>query len=85
MQQIQEQPDPHEISRKGQRVLEAISQELEKQHFGRFIVIEADSGDYFIGDTVIEAISKAEVQYPNRHFFLKRIGFRAVYFIGASQ
>ena len=46
MSQVQEWPDTHEISKKGQRVLEAISQELEKKHFGRFIAIEADSGEY---------------------------------------
>lgn len=79
MQQIQEQPDPHEISRKGQRVLEAISQELEKQHFGRFIVIEADSGDYFIGDTVIEATRKAQAKHSGKIFFLGRIGYRTAY------
>ena len=79
MQQVQEQPDPHEISKKGQRVLEALSQELEKQHFGQFIAIEADSGEYFIGDTVIEATRKAQAKYPGKIFFLGRIGYRTAY------
>ncbi|SRR5712692_7955507 len=79
MQQIQERPDPREISKKGQKVLEAILQELATKHFGRFIAIEADSGEYFIGDTVIAATRKAQAKYPGKIFFLGRIGYRTAY------
>lgn len=79
MQQVQERPDTHEISKKGQRVLEAISEELAKQHFGRFIAIEVDSGEYFIGDTVIDATRKAQAKHPGKIFFLGRIGYRTAY------
>ncbi len=79
MQQVQERPDTHKISKKGQRVLEAISEELEKKHFGRFIAIEVDSGEYFIGDTVIEATRKAQAKHPGKIFFLGRIGYRTAY------
>ena len=79
MQQIQERPDPREISKKGQKVLEAILQELATKHFGRFIAIEVASRDYFIGDTVIEVTRKAQVKYPGKIFFLGRIGYRTAY------
>jgi len=79
MQQIQEQPDTHEISKKGQRILDTISEESVKQHFGRFVAIEVDSGEYFIGDTVIEATRKAQAKHPGKVFFLGRIGYRAAY------
>ncbi len=79
MQQVHERPDPQEISKKGQRVLDALVQELATQHFGRFIAIEADSGEYFLGDTVIEATRKAQAKHPGKIFFLGRIGYRTAY------
>lgn len=79
MMQIQERADPYEISKKGRKVLETLTPELEKKHFGQFIAIDADSGEYFIGDTVIEATRKAQAQYPGKIFFLGRIGYRTAY------
>ncbi|MFQ5794299.1 MAG: hypothetical protein ACE5JP_04525 [Candidatus Bipolaricaulia bacterium] len=78
-QQVQELPDIHEISKKGQRILEAIPKELAEEHFGQFITIEVDSGDYFMGDTAIEATQKARAKHPDKIFFLGRIGYRTAY------
>jgi len=79
MQQVQERPDPHAISQKGQKVLDALAQALAAQHFGQFIAIEADSGDYFLGATAIEATRKAQAKHPGKIFFLGRIGYRTAY------
>lgn len=79
IQQIQDQPPIHEISQKGQRVLEALLQELKGKHFGRFIAIEVDSGEYFLGDTAVEATRKAQAKHPGKIFFLGRIGYRTAY------
>jgi hypothetical protein len=40
-------------------------------------VIEVDSGDYFIGDTGVEASKKARKRYPDKVFFQGKIGYRA--------
>jgi len=65
-----------EIGRKGRRIFEAISEQLEKEHFGKAIVIDVETGDYFIGKTGIEATKKAREKYPNKVFFLGKIGYR---------
>lgn len=78
-QQIQEQPDIHEISQKGQRVLEALLGGLKEEHYGRFIAIEVNSGDYFLGETAMEATRKARAKHPGKIFFLGRIGYRTAY------
>jgi hypothetical protein len=78
-QQVQASLDSQAISQKGQKVLDALAQTLETQHFGRFIAIEADSGEYFLGDTAIEATRKAQAKYPGKIFFLGRIGYRTAY------
>lgn len=78
-QQVQERPDIQEISSKGRMILEALPQEVKEEHFSRFIAIDVDSGDYFIGDTAIEATGKAQARYPGKIFFLGRIGYRTAY------
>lgn len=78
-QQVQEWPDTREIAQKGQKVFESLTQELEKQHFGQFIAIEVDSGEYFIGDTGIKATRKAQTRFPGKIFFLGKIGYRTAY------
>ena len=65
-----------EIGRKGRKIFETISEQLEKDHFGKAIVIDVETGDYFIGKTGIEATKKAREKYPNKVFFLGKIGYR---------
>lgn len=75
----QEQLDVRKISEKGQRILDAIPEELKEEQFGRFIAIEMESGEYFIGDTAIEATREAQVKHPDKIFFLGRIGYPTAY------
>lgn len=52
-------------------------------HKGKIVAIELDTGDYFLGDDVQDAYEKAHKKYPSKEFYFKRVGFKAVYFIGA--
>jgi hypothetical protein len=72
-------PNIHEISVKGQRILDSLPAEVVEEHFGKPVVIEVDSEEYFIGDTPIEATKKAKEKYPDKIFFLGRIGYRTAY------
>ena len=65
-----------EIGRKGRNIFDMISEQLEKEHFGKAIAIDVETGDYFIGKTGIEATKKAKEKYPNKVFFLGKIGYR---------
>ena len=65
-----------EIGRKGRKLFEAISENVEKEHFGKAVAIDVETGDYFIGDTGIEATKKARKKYPDKVFFLGRIGYQ---------
>jgi hypothetical protein len=77
--QVQKLPDIQHISKKGQKSFEMLSEELTESHFGRFIASEVDSGDYFIGETAIEATRRAQAKHPEKLFFLGRIGYRTAY------
>ncbi len=65
-----------EISRRGREIFKTISKDLEEEHFGKAIAIEAGSGDYFIAETGIEATKKAREKHPDKIFYLARIGYR---------
>lgn len=46
-----------------------------KKEKGMIAVIEPDSGKYFLGKTLLEALKKAKEQYPNKIFYSVRIGY----------
>ena len=57
-----------EIGRKGRKIFEVISEQLKTKYFGKAIVIDVETGDYFIGKTGIEATKKAKEKYPDKVF-----------------
>lgn len=59
-----------------------LKDKLEKDHFGQIIAIEPISGDYFFGDKDIDAALKAKEKYPDRLVYIKKIGHRAVHYVG---
>jgi len=70
-----------EFARKGEalyqsRVLPEISEEKLK---GKLVAIDIDTGKYFIDNTSLKAIMQAQKEFPNKVFYVKRIGYRAVY------
>ncbi|MDZ7360080.1 MAG: hypothetical protein ONB46_05050 [candidate division KSB1 bacterium] len=56
-----------------------LKKKLEPKYKGKIIAIEVDSGKYFMGDTVIEVAEKARAVFPDKYFYLKRVGYRAVH------
>ena len=64
-------------------LFEKISKELLPKFKGKIVAIDTDSGNYFIGDSELDAYKKAINSYPNRKFIFKRIGFNSTHFAGA--
>jgi len=59
--------------------------DLESQHMERFVAIEPESGEYFLGDTFDEAVKAARTKYPSRLSHTIRIGHRAAFHIGGAE
>jgi hypothetical protein len=78
-QQVYQPSDIRQISRKGRQLFAALDPALSKTHRGQFVAIEVDSGDYFIGETAMEANQKARAKHPEKVFFLGRIGYRTAF------
>lgn len=69
---------PAEIAEKGITIYKKLSGRLEKKHFGEFVAIEVETGKYFVGETQMEAISEAKKEFPQKIFYLMKVGFPAV-------
>jgi hypothetical protein len=53
---------------------EQLRADLEATHRGEFCSIEPDSGDWFLGASMIDAINAAKAAHPDRLFFSLRSG-----------
>jgi hypothetical protein len=58
---------------------------LEHQHLNRFVAIEPESGEYFLGDTFDAAVKLARAKYPSRLSHTIRIRHRAAFHMGGMQ
>ena len=58
---------------------------LEPQHTNRFVAIEPESGEYFLGDTFDQAVKAAKAKHSSRLSHTIRIGHRAALHIGGMQ
>ena len=55
---------------------------LEADHRNAFVAVEPDSGDYFLGNTLSEAIQTARTAHPNRISFALRVGHPSAVHLG---
>ena len=68
-----------ELDRLGWARYAKIRSALEPQHHGDYVMLEVDSGEYFVGKTPEEALRQAQAVHPHKVFYLIRIGYRAVH------
>lgn len=64
---------------------EQLKQSLEANHLDRFVSIEPDSGDYFLADTLDQAVQNARQEHPNKISYTIKIGHLAPIHIGVVQ
>ncbi len=67
-----------EIGKKARAIYEPLREKLEKDHWGEYITINVDNGDYAVAPEHEEAVKKMRTKYPNQLFFTIRIGYRAI-------
>lgn len=76
-------PEAKSIIDRAKRIYaELLQAKLEAEHPNRFVSIEPDSGEHFLGDTLDEAVQAALKKFPARRSFTIRIGHRAALHIG---
>jgi hypothetical protein len=63
---------------------ERLKEQLEPSHREEFVAIEPDSGDYFLGRTLSEALGRARQVHPGRLAHVLRVGHKSAIHFGAS-
>jgi hypothetical protein len=72
-----------EVARKAQVLYEEqLRTKLEATNLDDFVAIEPESGEYFLGKTLSEAIQAARAAYPERLPFALRVGHRTTVEMG---
>lgn len=72
-----------DVARRAKRLYEEkLRGTLEATHLNDFVAIEPDSGDYFFGKTLSEAIQASRAAHPNRLAFAMRVGHSVAVNIG---
>lgn len=67
-------PNIQELVKKAKDIYVPLKEELEATHNGEYIVIEVNSGKYFVGATKDEAMANARKEFPGILLFVRRIG-----------
>jgi hypothetical protein len=69
--------DIEKIAKEGAEIYEKIKLKYEPNNNGKFLAIDIDSKDEFIGDTTSEAVELARKKYPDKVFYVVKIGSSA--------
>ncbi len=77
------EPDIDEFVRRAEEVYTArLRAILEPEHLDEFVAIEPESGDYFLGKTLSEAIGAARRSHPDRLAHAMRVGHKTALHFG---
>lgn len=68
-----------EIGKKARAIYEPLREQLEKEHWGEYLTINVDNGDYAVAPQHKEAVKIMRAKYPSVLFYTFRIGYRAVF------
>ncbi|MBI3558790.1 hypothetical protein HY085_00165 [Candidatus Gottesmanbacteria bacterium] len=72
------------IASEGAKIYEKIKEQFEPEKNGKFLAIEVDSKETFLGKTSSEALIKAKQKFPDKVFFVVKIGFTVAETIAKS-
>ena len=71
--------DQEEIAENGKRIYtERLKPQLEPDHRGEIAAINTETGDYFLGKTLLEAVKRGREKFPNTVFYSVKIGYPAL-------
>jgi hypothetical protein len=63
----------NELAKRGKELYEYFLPSLYR-FSGQYVAIEPQSKEYFIAPTISEAIAKAKARFPDREFYVAKIG-----------
>ena len=66
------------ISESGSRIYEKIKKDYDPKEKGKFLAIEIESEDVFIGSSSMEVLERAKEKYPDKIFYVVKIGYDSI-------
>lgn len=69
--------DIQKIAEEGAKIYEMIRPQYEPLQNGKFLAIDIESKDTYVGNTSSEAVELARMAHPNKVFYVVKIGFSA--------
>jgi hypothetical protein len=72
------------IGKAARAIYEPLREELERSHWGKYVAINVETGDYIVAPEQARAVKEMQKKYPGILPFVIRIGYRAVYHFGGS-
>jgi hypothetical protein len=77
--------DGKEIARRGKECYENLRVHVETaEKIGKLIAIDVETGDYEIGEDILDISHRLKARHPNAEMWAERIGFNAVYTVGGT-
>ncbi len=67
--------DIQKIAEAGARIYESVRSQYEPAQNGKFLAIDIDSKDTYIGTASSEAVELARNAHPNKVFYVVKVGF----------
>jgi len=67
-----------EIAKRAAAIYEKVKTQYEPALNGKFLAIEVESGNGYLGNTSGEALEEARAKHPEKLFYLVRVGFDSV-------
>ena len=78
--------DTRAFDRKAEAIYrKKLKPKLEGKYQGRIVAIDFESGDFFVGKTVLEAIEKGRKKHPRKLFYAVRIGYPNVHSLRSTS
>jgi hypothetical protein len=77
-QDLLKQSDIQKIAAEGSKIYQKIKVNYEPKENGKFLAIDIDSQNVYLGNTSAEAVEKAAAVYPGKVFYVVKIGFGSV-------
>lgn len=69
------QADIQKIADEGAKIYDQIKVKYDPQERGKFLAIDIESKDAFLGTSSADALVLARQQHPNKVFYVVKIGF----------
>ena len=67
--------DIQKIAEEGAKIYEKIKIQYEPKENGKFLAIDIESEDSFLGNSSAEALESARQKHPGKVFYVVKIGF----------